>query len=263
MQQVNTGYGSKWKMLSSNRWEKMRNVYSIYIYSYCSMAISGGGWYPDIFPLFTWYVHIISIADPFELRLWHSKVGFLTSDLTRSGTYWIWLQRSYREHLVLKIWAFYGALISEVSFVYGTIWTKRMKKERLPQQNLILGSRHPVADFEGAPHPRPGKSLVQTGREANQLGILTMYNDIVQNVEWIQRAAAIHWYGLLGFAFRILCSANSLVFSFWIETANGRQFFGVPMAPLALRKPICRQEKLQSTVQILRLMENLKLKKVR
>lgn len=61
---------------------------------------------------------------------------------------------------------------------------------------------------------------------------------------------------------RILCSATSLVFSFRIETANGRQVFGVPMAPFALRKHICRQ-KLESTVQMLRLIENLKSKKVR
>ena len=103
------------------------------------------------------------------LRLWHSKVGFLTSDLTRSDWIWIWMSPNAKAAPILSRtqlveWSvrFMMFLWCLKCFVYATIWYNLDKNEAsfLVTGHACLGTRHPVADFEGAPHPRPGKSLV-------------------------------------------------------------------------------------------------------
>lgn len=86
-------------------------------------------------------------------------------DLTGSGSGCLQMRKrhqSYREHNwsndLFVLWCSYDVKC----FVYATIWYNLDKNEAsfLVTGHACLGTRHPVADFEGAPHPRPGKSLV-------------------------------------------------------------------------------------------------------
>ena len=207
------------------------------------------------------------------LRLWHSKVGFLTSDLTRSGSGCLQMRkrhRSYREHNwsndLFVLWCSYDVWSVLFMLQFDTIWTKM--KPRFwslvtlvwaPDTQWQISKELPIQD-QASPWLLSwdwgmGEAIQQTRDFDHEVPWHSPKRWVVNTKNgW----STLKWVD--GFCLQNIVLRHFACFLF--SKADGRQVFGVPMAPFALRKHICRQ-KLKSTVQMLRLIENLKSKKVR